>query len=165
MAGYHNYSMSNNAVSAYESGEKPLSKWTKAEMVKQAIPYLTCDVSLFKRLTVKEMRRVALCESSWHHTSSWYNKTSFYSIDDDYLSIITDEEIRRIIERRIPKEETYEQKCICEFLEWSGTRKHPKATVVTEEGVIKGNWFYRNDGTKKSINANGFKIITKGAKK
>lgn len=29
MAGYSGYSMSNNAVDAYESGEKPRSKWTK----------------------------------------------------------------------------------------------------------------------------------------
>lgn len=29
MSGYSGYSMSNNAVDAYESGEKPRSKWTK----------------------------------------------------------------------------------------------------------------------------------------
>lgn len=33
MAGYHGYSMSNNAVSAYADGEMPLSKWTKAEIL------------------------------------------------------------------------------------------------------------------------------------
>ena len=33
MAGYNGFSMSNNAISAYESGEKPLSKWTKTEIV------------------------------------------------------------------------------------------------------------------------------------
>lgn len=33
MAGYHNYSMSNNAVQAYNTGEKPLSKWTKAVII------------------------------------------------------------------------------------------------------------------------------------
>lgn len=29
MAGYHNYSMSNNAVDAYQDGLMPISKWTK----------------------------------------------------------------------------------------------------------------------------------------
>jgi len=29
MSGYDGYSMSNNAVDAYENGEKPISKWTK----------------------------------------------------------------------------------------------------------------------------------------
>lgn len=28
MAGYKGWAMSNNAVAAYENGEKPLSKWT-----------------------------------------------------------------------------------------------------------------------------------------
>lgn len=32
MAGYNGFSMSNNAVAAYEDGEKPLSKWTKADI-------------------------------------------------------------------------------------------------------------------------------------
>ena len=159
MAGYYGYSMSNNAMSAYESGEKPLSKWTKIEMIEAAEPYLTCDIKLFKKLTVKEMRDVALTYEGWHHTSSWYNQTEFYSIDEYGLSILTNEEIKGIIERRIPKEKPQKQKCLCEFLEWSGTRRHPKATVVTEEGIIRGNWFYRADGSKKSINARGFKII------
>lgn len=33
MAGYYGYSMSNNAVEAYENGEMPISKWTKKEIV------------------------------------------------------------------------------------------------------------------------------------
>lgn len=32
MAGYSGWSMSNNAVDAYSNGEKPLSKWTKADI-------------------------------------------------------------------------------------------------------------------------------------
>lgn len=35
MAGYNGYSMSNNAVAAYQNGEKPLSKWTKKEILNQ----------------------------------------------------------------------------------------------------------------------------------
>lgn len=35
MAGYNGFSMSNNAVAAYEDGEKPLSKWTKANILIQ----------------------------------------------------------------------------------------------------------------------------------
>lgn len=37
MAGYYNYSMSNNAVSAYADGEKPLSKWTKSEIIETLV--------------------------------------------------------------------------------------------------------------------------------
>lgn len=32
-SGYNGFSMSNRAVQAYEDGEKPLSKWTKAEIM------------------------------------------------------------------------------------------------------------------------------------
>lgn len=31
--GYRGYSMSNNAVAAYEDGEKPLSKWSKSDII------------------------------------------------------------------------------------------------------------------------------------
>ena len=33
MAGYDGYSMSNNARAAYTNEEKPLSKWTKSELL------------------------------------------------------------------------------------------------------------------------------------
>lgn len=35
MSGYCGYSMSNNAVEAYRSGEKPKSKWTKREIIEE----------------------------------------------------------------------------------------------------------------------------------
>jgi hypothetical protein len=38
MAGYNGWSMSNNAVDAYENGEMPLSKWNK-EAILDAIEY------------------------------------------------------------------------------------------------------------------------------
>lgn len=45
------------------------------------------------------------------------------------------------------------------FLEWSGTRKHPVAKEIVEEGIVKGDWFYRKNGTKKKTTANGFEFI------
>lgn len=33
--GYDGYSMSNNARSAYDDGERPLSKWTKAAIMSE----------------------------------------------------------------------------------------------------------------------------------
>ena len=35
MSGYCGYSMSNNAISAYNSGEKPMSKWTKVAILEE----------------------------------------------------------------------------------------------------------------------------------
>lgn len=44
------------------------------------------------------------------------------------------------------------------YLEWGGTRAHPKATNVDAYAVIIGNWAYLEDGKKKSICSNGFKV-------
>ena len=55
MAGYCGYSMSNNAVDAYNDGEKPLSKWTKRaiiEAIEEAVEcedlQLQCDIEACK---------------------------------------------------------------------------------------------------------------------
>ena len=44
------------------------------------------------------------------------------------------------------------------YLEWGGTRAHPKATEVNAYAVIIGNWAYLENGKKKSICSNGFKV-------
>ena len=170
MAGYNGFSMSNNAVAAYESGEKPLSKWTKADIIeaiedaiKENELILNCNLEKLKKLKVNVLKQICLYCSSWHHTSNHYNKTDFYSLDIDSIPELTDEKINRIIEdyKEEKSEEPIEERWQCAFLEWSGTRKHPKATEVIEEGVVKGDWFYRADGSKKKITANGFKFIKK----
>lgn len=168
MAGYNGWSMSNNAVMAYKDGEKPLSKWTKKDILdaieKQAVN-LQCSIENLRKLPVKVLREVCLAYSSWHHTSNYYNKTDFYSLDIEEIEALTNEKIDSLMIRyREDKElenRSLEEKWKCAFLEWSGSRKYPKATEVIEEGVVKGNWFYRKDGTKKKITANGFRFIEK----
>lgn len=168
MAGYSGFSMSNNAIDAYENGEKPLSKWKKADIVEAVESYrdenkLTFSMDLFGKISLAVMKERFLYKSSYHHTSLHFNKTDFYSIDDTELDELTDEQIEAIIcqskkENKVelaPCEEVWK----CAFLEWSGTRKHPKATEIVEEGVIKGDWFYRKNGSKKKTTANGFRRI------
>ena len=170
MAGYSGYSMSNNAVAAYESGEKPLSKWTKADIIeaiedaiKENELILNCNLEKLKKLKVNVLKQICLYCSSWHHTSNHYNKTNFYSLDTDRIERLTDEKIEEFINssKNKTKEELTEEKWKCAFLEWSGTRKHPKATEVIEIGIVKGDWFYRADGSKKKTTANGFRFIEK----
>lgn len=167
MAGYNGWSMSNNALQAYEDGQKPLSKWTKANIfyeIEEQELELKCSVDKLKKLPVKVLKEMCLIYASWHHTSNHYNKTDFYSLDIDYIESLTDEKIDELIagykEKKKAKEQPLEEKWRCAFLEWSGSRKHPKATEVIEEGVVKGNWFYREDGTKKKTTANGFRFLT-----
>lgn len=166
MAGYNGFSMSNNAVAAYEDGEKPLSKWTKADIFdainKQEVE-LKCSIEKLKKLPVKVLKEVCLTYSSWHHTSNHYNKTDFYSLDVDRIENLADDKIEELLldykTGKKAESKSSEERWKCAFLEWSGSRKHPVATEVIEEGIIKGNWFYRKDGSKKKTTANGFRFI------
>ena len=165
MAGYNGWSMSNNAVAAYENGEKPLSKWTKADIfnaINEQVE-IKCSIEKLKKLPVKVLKGICLRCSSWHHTSSYYNQTDFYSLDVKRVEELTDDKIKELLlsykADKKAESKPLEEKWECAFLEWSGSRKHPKATEVIEEGIVKGNWFYRNDGSKKKTSANGFRFI------
>lgn len=63
MAGYHNYSMSNNAVEAYYTGEKPISKWKKSDIISEINQYRKefdlplIDNAIFKKISIKIMRK------------------------------------------------------------------------------------------------------------
>lgn len=84
-AGYHGYSMSNNAVDAYENGEKPLSKWAKTDILSELheIGYSDDVIQIAKNLSLAELKSIFLYKSSWHHTSKMYNRTNFYSVNPD----------------------------------------------------------------------------------
>lgn len=166
MAGYNEWSMSNNAIAAYENGEKPLSKWTRADIFDIIVDTeieLKCSIKKLRKLPVKVLKEVCLTYSSWHHTSNHYNKTNFYSLDVEKIESLTDEKIDKLLidykTSKNAENKFLEEKWECAFLEWSGSRKHPKTTEVIEKGIIKGNWFYRKDGTKKKTTANGFRFI------
>lgn len=68
MAGYSSYSMSNNAVAAYERGLMPFSKLPKA--VRDA-------VTAWEQALPARNKREHLAEE-WHHTSKRFNVTYFY---------------------------------------------------------------------------------------
>jgi len=58
------------------------------------------------------------------------------------------------------KQKTTERIWKCSFLDWSGgSKRYPKVTEVTEIGVVRNGWFYRNDGRKLPIIAKGFNLI------
>ncbi len=132
MAGYQGYRMSNNAVAAYEAGERPLTKWTKQELVE----LLNEEVQpLAKQLNLKELRLASLSYSGWHHTSSRYNKTNFYSFDQTANDRITKEYVESVISMREPKQPKNQATYItalASYTVWNGTRKRPKATNYDE---------------------------------
>lgn len=155
MAGYNGFSMSNNAVAAYSNGEKPLSKWTKSDILAE-IPEDLREKA--KALTVSELKTLFLVQTSWHHTSSMYNRTNFYSVRSD----VDSETIDRIIADRTPRQSEQKrplQKALVHYLVWEGTRKHPKATEHTSYALLNDGWAFLPDGSKKKRTANGFYVI------
>lgn len=86
--------MSNNAVAAYENGQKPLSNFTKEDA--EALSELTG-----KKWTLKEVKDFVkdYGEVGYHHTSKFYNKTNFYSIAEAIKysdsSIFSDEILKK----------------------------------------------------------------------
>lgn len=89
-----------------------------------------------------------LIRSSWHHTSSRYNKTDFYIVDVDWFFGVkpTDPVFKAAPAKK--KQEPATEKWEAEYLEWSGTRKYPKATEVRSVDTLKGDWFYLKDGSE-----------------
>lgn len=174
-SGYTGYSMSNRAMQAYENGEKPYSKWTRGDLIDEIVDYVKAcevdvDVELLNKLSVKILKEVFLYRSSWHHTSSHVVRTEFYSIDYDKVGELDNEWIADLIkiddEEKAERAKRKAQKELgeqweCAYLVWSGTKAHPKATECVSVGTIKGNWFYLENGAKKSIAANGFRKLKK----
>lgn len=89
--GYSGYSMSNNAIACYDDGIYPISKWTKDEIISQAIGFLNENVSeiekndliinLMKKSRTNMLKGVFLEYDSWHHSSKFFNKTTFYKLN------------------------------------------------------------------------------------
>lgn len=170
MAGYFGYSMSNNAVDAYENGEMPISKWSKKAImeeveksVREGELSLQCSMQALGKLPVKALKEYCLYSSSKHHTSKYYNMTEFYSLDIDRLEGLTDQELVEIVHmyKQQGGQEITEEKWKCSFLEWYGSRNHRKPRRFVETGTVKGQWFIRADGTRKKTTATGFEFIEK----
>lgn len=90
MAGYFNYSMSNNAINSYKNGEKPFSRWTKSAFINTLTAMiLNGDLPESIAEDVKNFKlddfRQFLTSCGWHHTSCKYNRTPFFRLDESAL--------------------------------------------------------------------------------
>jgi len=56
----------------------------------------------------------------WHHTSSYYRKTNYYSFSE------AEERIEELKNWKNPQKPTIDEGCVVSWLEWSGSRLHPK---------------------------------------
>lgn len=99
MAGYDGYSMSNNARIAYQSGERPLSKWNKDAFLDE-VADLEREIYEKVKNTPIYILKEFLGYSAWHHTSKHYNITKFYSFNLESFMAATEEEINTLKEKR-----------------------------------------------------------------
>lgn len=168
-AGYDGYSMSNNARDAYDSGEMPLSKWTKSEIM-DGIEQILKDNNLLKykaelqKLPLTTLKDKFLIRTSWHHTSKTYNKTDFYSIDEDEVENLNDnvmaELAKGVADAKAKKKEPIPEKPIeyvkCAYEVWEGTGRRGKYIKYTAYGIREGSWIRLKDGTKKDTSGRHF---------
>lgn len=163
MAGYRGFSMSNNAADAYNSGEKPFSKWTKKEILKEIESLNVKTFELFKKMKVKTLKDNFLYKSSWHHSSKFYNEVDFYSVDIDKIESVSEKELNNLLNISAKKEKEKEVIGEITVQVWGGTRKHPKIIDYdTRKGIVKGDFLYF-DGGRYKITAHkvvSFKIIS-----
>ena len=165
-SGYNGYRMSNRAVQAYEDGEMPLSKWTKQRIIDAVVEYDHFTEEELRKFSKAVLKDYFLKYSSWHHTSQYCNETYFYEVDEEKAENgnMSDLETTASLIKEQKKEEKKEnkmeaQKAEVKYLTWGGTRSHPKAEENVGYAIIVGKWAYFSDGSKKSINANGFKVL------
>lgn len=156
-SGYHGYSMSNRAVTAYESGEKPLSKWRKSDILDE-LEDLGKDSSRLKKYSLNTLKKYFLKRSSWHHTSGYLNKTVFYEVKDIDVSYEKLDEIEKEMKEHVSNSSDDVEKVLIRYGIWEGTRKHPKLIEKEEYALLKGNWAYLKDGSKKKMSGKHVQI-------
>lgn len=85
--GYVGVSMSVRAQAAYESGEMPMSKWTRGAIISAIKDYCT-DFDLAYNPKIETMSRAKLADTyleykSWHHTGRFARETEFFGLNED----------------------------------------------------------------------------------
>lgn len=129
--GYIGTRMSENAFLAYQNEEKPLSKWSKGELLE----LLSADLAeKAKKLNLGELRSALLYKTAWHHTGKFFAETDFWAVDENELDEFDEQKIEGILARRVKKERKPKAKPLfvtakIEFVEWVGRFVNHKRPV------------------------------------
>lgn len=80
--GYIGQRMSERAAAAYASGERPLSRWGKADLLKEiGESYGEGAAEKASSMPLPLLKERFLSRSSWHHTGKMFRRTDFYAVD------------------------------------------------------------------------------------
>lgn len=151
-SGYVGSSMSVRAAAAYDGGEKPMSRWTKAEIIDAVSSYGAWDESDLKRFRKATLAGYFLRVSSWHHTGKYAAETTFYAPREDRCE---ERDMAALEERAADDAEEKAEKPQAEkvrisYEEWEGTRRHGRFERRSELGIMVGDWVYISTGKKRA---------------
>jgi len=139
MAGYDEYSKSNNAVAAEDAG------LLTASQVAKRIGHGATATGV----------KAVLTASEWHHTSKMYNCTDYFDFDGEaWDATESNRDLAAEIIAASKASSGIRYRANVEWLEWGGSRKHPVATKYSAENIEveeRGDWFIFHfaDGSKK----------------
>lgn len=154
-SGYVGCKMSERAKEAYDSGERPMSKWNKWDIICELENDLDDDaIAKLSKYSAQALKNVCLEWTSWHHTGSYANETDFYQVIDgrdvDLVQMFKDldaedkylKEERKKKKEEKKKADMTEIKCQFEYGEWSTYNSHHYLNRYKRYGIKKGNWIY-----------------------
>ena len=142
-AGYHGYSMSNNAVAAYADGEMPLSKWTKQAILDAVAEIDEEKAEWLKPVKLQTLKDKLLTRTSWHHTSKFYNRTDFYSLDEDTVESLTEEDVAKWVAKKTkPSQRPEFEINNGTLVKYNGTNKE---ITLPDEVIVIGKYAFLDD--------------------
>ena len=154
-SGYVGCKMSERAQEAYDSGERPMSKWSKWDIICDLENDLDDDtIAKLSKYSAQTIKNVCLEWTSWHHTGSYANETDFYQVIDgrdvDLVQMFKDldSEDKYLKEERKQKKEEKKKvdmseiKCRFEYGEWSTYNSRHYLNWYKRYGIKRGNWIY-----------------------
>lgn len=161
MAGYaDDYSMSNNAVAAYERGLRPRSKWNKRDIL-DTLPANQRATLHLDSYPFAFLREHFLSWEEWHHTSKQYNQTDFY-LPRIPEWIKTTEDVDNLYQKWTQRQEkdaakatTVPVKARVTYTHWVDKRT---CKTTTEYAIIVGLWAHTQSGLRKRTDGNHFHV-------
>lgn len=154
--GYVGYSRSKRSSEAIESFEMPISLISSSAISNflTVSGYSDTEVDLLKSIPAciwKYVAKSCTRRSSWHHTSSFYNKTDHYDLEDIANYILQNNKTIKedYKSSKVLKKSSFAYGWI-NVQVWGGSRKRPKL-IGTEEavGIVLGEWLYYKEKHNK----------------
>lgn len=161
--GYINQSMSERAAQAYQHGYKPLSKWTKTDIIDNVIESGVWTEDELKKYPKQVLANMFLEYQEWHHTSKMFNQTAFFGINLNEAESHDVEALDQLLAeykeaaKENHKNEATIEKGFIRFETWEGSRNHPHLVEHEAYALIIGSTAYTKDGRK---DLNGSHILS-----